>query len=94
MHMNTKSMELTVSTGSSLGIGAVYADRLAHRGYELLLVAPHRECIDDLAKKLAADLTNSADWAGQERLPNLYGEKPAAPYSTSTLEGGAQNVKD
>jgi uncharacterized protein len=77
--MNTKSMGLAVITGASSGIGAVYADRLARRGYDLLLVDPNKERVDDLAKKLvadtrrnveilAADLTNSADLAGLERL--------------------------
>ncbi|HTZ30813.1 MAG TPA: SDR family oxidoreductase, partial [Methylomirabilota bacterium] len=34
--MNTKSMGLAVITGASTGIGAVYAGRLARRGYDLL----------------------------------------------------------
>lgn len=77
--MNTESMGLAVITGASSGIGAVYADRLARRGYDLLLVDPNKERMGDLAKKLAADtrrhveilaadLTNSADLAGLERL--------------------------
>jgi uncharacterized protein len=79
MHMNTKSMGLAVITGAFSGIGAAYADRLARGGYDLLLVAPHRECMDDLAErlaadtqrnveKLAADLTNSADLPGLKRI--------------------------
>jgi uncharacterized protein len=98
MHMNTISMGLAVITGASSGIGVVYADRLARRGYELLLVAPHRECMDDLAKKLgadtqrnveilAADSTNTADLAGPEPLPNLYGGKPGGAVLDVNSEG-------
>jgi uncharacterized protein len=51
--MNAQSMELAVITGASLGIGAVYADRLARRGYDLLLVGRNRRRMDKLAKRLA-----------------------------------------
>ena len=61
-----------VITGASSGIGAVYADRLAHRGYDLLLVARNGDRLDSLAQRLGretgrkievlvADLTNPAD---------------------------------
>lgn len=52
--MGTQSIGFAVITGRSSGIGAVYAYRLARRGYDLLLIGRNRECSDDPAKKLAA----------------------------------------
>jgi short-subunit dehydrogenase len=59
-------------TGASSGIGAVYADRLARRGYDLILVARDVKRLAEVAERLAsetgrkidivtADLTNKAD---------------------------------
>ena len=58
-------------TGASTGIGAVYADRLAKRGYDLILVARSQQKLSEVAARLkstghrvetiSADLTNPED---------------------------------
>jgi uncharacterized protein len=61
-----------VITGASSGIGALYADRLAKRKHDLILIARRKDRLDALAARLqaenginveviAADLTNPGD---------------------------------
>ncbi len=42
-----------VITGASTGIGAVYADRLARRGYDLILIARSQTRLDEFAKQIS-----------------------------------------
>jgi uncharacterized protein len=86
-----------VVTGASSGIGAVYADRLARRGYDLVLVARNRERLHDLAKRLseetgrttevvAADLGEKADLA---RIETLLRSEPSISLVVNNAGVGA-----
>jgi len=75
--MTTKGTALI--TGASTGIGAIYADRLASRGYDLILVARNKEKLQSLASSIsdktgravevvAADLSDAAGLAIVEQV--------------------------
>lgn len=83
--MSTSSRKIAVVTGASSGIGAAYADRLAQRGYDLVLVARREERLQKLAasierthgvkaEPLIADLATEA---GQTLVEQLLSSNPA-----------------
>lgn len=77
--MTTLEKGTALITGASSGIGAIYADRLTHDGYDLILVARRRQHLDTLVRRLTdemgrsvqvfqADLSDPVDLAGVEQL--------------------------
>jgi len=99
--MSTPVSRSALITGASTGIGAVYADRLARRGYDLILVARDGARMEALAQRLRgetgraievapADLTVPADVA---RIADRLATDPAIAMLVNnagmSLNGGA-----
>lgn len=56
---NSNSKGTALITGASTGIGAIYADRLAKRGYDLILAARNLERLKSLSSRLTSETGRS-----------------------------------
>jgi hypothetical protein len=98
--MTSNAKGTALITGASSGIGAVYADRLAVRGYDLILVARNASRMETLATRLragtgrtvevlAADLAVPADVAKiRDRLGSDPGITMLVNNAGISLNGG------
>ena len=93
----TETKGTALITGASSGMGAIYADRLAKRGYDLILVARNKNRITGLAERLkdetgrsvetiAADLSNKADLA---RIETTLSTNPSITLLVNNVGVGA-----
>jgi short-subunit dehydrogenase len=100
---STNAKGTVVITGASGGIGAVYADRFAKRGYDLLLVARDATRLGGRATQLSeqygvkvetlpADLTNKSDLLELEQ--RLHSDKSISILVNNAGFGGAKPLID
>ena len=71
----TTSQGTALITGASTGIGAVYADRLARRGHDLVLVARDGAKLETLAESLRRDTGVKVEVLAAD-LSNRTGQEP------------------
>ncbi|GLU27210.1 MULTISPECIES: SDR family NAD(P)-dependent oxidoreductase [Brucella/Ochrobactrum group] len=101
--MSANSLGKALITGASTGIGAVYADRLAKQGYDLILVARSADKLEALSKKLIAatgrsvevlpaDLTNAHDVRAVEDV--LKSDKNISLLINNAGAGGVKPLLD
>jgi len=100
---STNSKGTVVITGASGGIGAVYADRFARRGYDLLLIARDEKRLGDVAGKLSqqygviantlvADLTDKS--ALRKLEAQLQSDKSVSVLVNNAGFGGTKSLVD
>lgn len=92
-----------VVTGASTGIGAIYADRLARRGFDLLIIARDFKRLTDLSSELtsktgrkvdiiSANLTNKQDLRKVES--RLHSDTSISLLVNNAGFGGAKSLVD
>jgi short-subunit dehydrogenase len=90
--------ELAVITGASAGIGAVFARKLAARGYDLLLIARRQDRLRSLAAEMAESYRVKADFlvadlaldADLEQVANRIQKEPRLALLVNNAGFGTQ----
>lgn len=91
------SQGTAVITGASSGIGAIYADRLAKRGYDLILVARNEGRLKDVAKRITSETGRSVtifpadlnDKASLTKVESVLKENPSITMLVNNAGFGA-----
>jgi len=84
--MTQADLGIALVTGASSGIGAIYADRLARRGYDLILVARDETRLDALAERLHSETGQTAKVIAADLVD------PAAVAALSDLIAGERRL--
>lgn len=88
-----KNLGTAVITGASAGLGRVFADRLAQRGYNLLLIARRGDLLEEVAKKLSSSYGITVNtWAADLSKPSelqAAADKLSADSSITMLVNNA-----
>lgn len=96
-HNRPDSKGIAIVTGASSGLGAVYADRLARRGFDLILVARRAERLQNMARQLSATYgvdvsTLVVDLAGRQGLERVAAEITANPRITMLVNNAGTST--
>src|SRR6266850_1547852 len=88
--MTTQSKGTALITGASSGMGAVYADRLARRGYDLIIVARNRGKLDQLATRLTYAAVPGFVARGTGTIINISSSVAISPETLNGVYGGSK----